>query len=80
MVIDFDRLYQIQQGKCAICLVHSTEFKRTLAVDHDHRTGMVRGLLCDGCNAAVGFFEKRKSEMESYLAKHRFSTENNGVD
>ena len=51
--VDFDRLYQIQGGKCAICCKHSTELKNKLDVDHDHCTGKVRGLLCRLCNSFV---------------------------
>jgi DNA-directed RNA polymerase subunit RPC12/RpoP len=39
-----------QGGCCAICQRDYTEFKTNLAVDHDHFTGEVRGLLCSHCN------------------------------
>lgn len=48
---EYDRLYAAQQGKCAICL----ESKPVLGIDHDHTTGIVRGLLCGKCNSAIGF-------------------------
>jgi hypothetical protein len=54
-LIDYDRLYQVQQGRCAICKRHQTELKRVMAVDHSHETGIVRGLLCDKCNRCLGF-------------------------
>jgi hypothetical protein len=57
---DFDRLYQIQQGRCKICKKHSTEFKRNLAVDHEHKSGIVRGLLCHNCNRGLGSFQEEK--------------------
>lgn len=40
-----------QGGVCAICRLPCT---RELAVDHCHKTGVVRGLLCAGCNTAIG--------------------------
>ena len=43
-----------QGGRCAIC--GGTNWARALAIDHCHATGMVRGLLCDGCNKGVGHF------------------------
>ncbi len=52
--LDFDRLYQIQSGSCAVCKKHQSELSRALNVDHDHATGFVRGLLCDSCNKALG--------------------------
>lgn len=55
--IDFDRLYQAQQGRCAICKKHQSEFNRTLAADHDHKTGFIRGLLCLGCNSRLATVE-----------------------
>ena len=44
-----------QGGRCAIC-ARTNAGKRRLAVDHDHATGAVRGLLCNSCNTALGAF------------------------
>lgn len=46
----YDELLEKQNGSCAICSKHSSTFKTALAVDHDHRTGRIRGLLCTHCN------------------------------
>lgn len=51
----YARLYQEQGGVCAICRRATGKTKR-LAVDHDHNTGLVRGLLCGPCNKLVGYF------------------------
>lgn len=51
---DYNRLYEFQQGKCALCR-WATGKTRRLSVDHDHRTGLVRGLLCRPCNDLLGF-------------------------
>ena len=45
----YERLFDYQGGRCAICRNAPTG-RRRLVVDHNHRTGAVRGLLCDRCN------------------------------
>jgi hypothetical protein len=52
---EYNLLFQKQNGKCAIC--NNTQLDRRLAVDHDHKTGKIRGLLCQKCNTALGRFE-----------------------
>ena len=44
----YEKLYEKQEGKCAICQKYPRKMR--LAVDHDHKTGAVRGLLCKRCN------------------------------
>lgn len=46
----YDELLAKQNGRCAICDTPATEFKINLAVDHDHASGQIRGLLCNYCN------------------------------
>lgn len=59
-VDDYDNLLKKQNGVCALCLKKETALQykggpvRSLNVDHDHRTGKVRGLLCRNCNVALG--------------------------
>lgn len=48
----YNELLARQGGVCAIC---GGEDQKRLAVDHDHKTGKVRGLLCARCNPAIGF-------------------------
>jgi recombination endonuclease VII len=50
---DYQRLYDAQGGRCYICQ-RATGRTRRLAVDHDHATGLVRGLLCKPCNRMLG--------------------------
>lgn len=46
-------LYAKQDGRCALC--RHPEGEKSLCVDHDHRTGEVRGLLCNSCNTLLGY-------------------------
>lgn len=39
-----------QNNSCAMCKKHESKFKRSLHVDHNHKSGLVRGLLCFYCN------------------------------
>lgn len=52
---DFARLLLDQGGKCAIC-VRPSGGKRMLDIDHCHKTGEIRGLLCHRHNRGLGFF------------------------
>lgn len=49
--------FSVQEGECAICLIHQSELKRPLATDHCHSTGEFRGLLCDSCNLKLAIVE-----------------------
>lgn len=49
---EYEQLFKAQGGKCAICR-RATGKKRKLAVDHDHKTGVIRGLLCKNCNYRI---------------------------
>ena len=50
----YEKILATQKGVCAICGNHQ-RYKR-LAVDHSHKTGQVRGLLCENCNRGIGRF------------------------
>lgn len=49
----YDTLLERQGDACAICRRASGEFRTRLAVDHNHQTGEIRGLLCNYCNHRV---------------------------
>lgn len=62
---DYDRLLAEQDGKCAICSVPEEETTlKCLAVDHNHATGKVRGLLCTRCNTGIGNFLDDKGRLK----------------
>ena len=48
---EYRALLEQQDNACAVCRV---AFTREPCVDHDHKTGKVRGLLCTGCNTGIG--------------------------
>lgn len=68
---DYNKMFNEQEGKCAICQRHQNELTRTLCVDHNHKTNKVRALLCLTCNTDVSVVENRLEEMMKYLNKHR---------
>lgn len=57
----------IQGGCCAICEVHQDDLKIALALDHDHETGMYRGLLCNNCNHLLGCALDNKATLQAAI-------------
>lgn len=55
--LQYNKILAEQNGCCAICGRHKSEFKRALAVDHNHDTKEIRGLLCHTCNNGIGCFK-----------------------
>lgn len=53
---DYDTLLKKQRGRCAICRSDTPRAQRDWHVDHCHKTGKVRGLLCHKCNVGLGHF------------------------
>ena len=76
---EYNSMSEIQNNLCAICKQPETRKHKSgtvsrLAVDHCHKTGKVRGLLCWRCNSAMGSFEERDVpilNIENYLEKYR---------
>ena len=54
--LEYNALYLKQNGCCALCSLPESIIRRSLAVDHSHSTGKIRGLLCFKCNTALGKF------------------------
>jgi len=66
---EWDRLFAEQNGKCSMC---KTE-KSILDVDHCHKTGKVRSLLCNDCNTALARVKEdltRVLNLAEYILKH----------
>ena len=68
---EYEQKLKEQNYSCAICNRHRDEFKRNLSVDHDHKTGKVRSLLCIICNSNVAIVEDKLEMIQKYLNKHR---------
>lgn len=67
-----------QRGCCAICKIGADVLGETLAVDHDHATGFVRGLLCAKCNRMLGCATDRPDVLRAgaeYLINAEAATE-----
>ena len=70
----YDEMYEEQQGRCAICGTDQPGGRGNhFAVDHDHVTGRVRSLLCEGCNTGLGKFKDNPDLLRAaqlYLLSH----------
>ena len=63
-----------EERYCATCGIHQSELKKSLSVDHNHKTGKIRGLLCSKCNFGIGQFNddlKLIDSVKKYLIKHK---------
>ena len=52
----YKEILKNQDFCCKICEKPEYEFSKSLSVDHCHKTGKVRGLLCSSCNKGLGLF------------------------
>ena len=85
---DYNKMLKEQNNRCKICGQEETAKSRSrvrpikkLAVDHDHKTGKVRGLLCHQCNVILGQYEKYKDDFykfHNYLEMHKIKTSDIG--
>ena len=76
---EYNKLLEIQNNCCDICKKHNSEFKNALSVDHNHTTGVVRGLLCSKCNHLLGLAEENCSTLTNatlYLKQHTLGDSN----
>jgi hypothetical protein len=72
----FEMLWNLQNGRCAICDLEFCLEKRNWTVDHNHITGKVRNLLCNPCNKFIGFARENCQILTNaigYLNKHNES-------
>lgn len=74
---DYNKLLEQQKGCCAICKKNESKFKKGLVVDHDHKTGEVRSLLCPNCNFAIGYAQEDIVILEAMIKYLDKSVKNN---
>jgi len=73
----YETLHVVQGGVCAVCRkpnpTRNGEEPQKLGIDHDHRTGTNRGLLCQNCNLILGRIEGRSGcpleQSQEYLMR-----------
>lgn len=72
-LVDYNKMLIAQNNCCAICKIPKDKLRYKLSVDHCHKTGKVRGLLCSSCNTALGLFKDNIISLETaivYLGKN----------
>lgn len=80
---DYEDMSERQGGVCAICRKPETQSSckngtiDSLRVDHDHKTGKVRGLLCSRCNFAIGHLQ---DNMDNLMSACGYLTDANDQD
>jgi Recombination endonuclease VII len=75
---EYEAMKERQNYKCAICgsdgfLIGKNNHSESLVVDHDHKTGKVRDLLCHNCNRGLGLFQDNPELLRTaynYLKDH----------
>lgn len=71
----YEQMLQTQHGRCAICGANDPGRKgnASFCIDHDHDTGIIRGLLCNDCNLGIGRFRDDHAlllKAAEYLKSH----------
>jgi hypothetical protein len=74
---EYEELLDEQLGCCAACGSSDPKRKAGFVIDHDHTTGLVRGLLCHNCNIGIGLLGDSISDLShalNYLRRHYDNT------
>jgi len=77
---EYESILVAQDYKCKCCGIDSKYLKKHLSVDHDHKTGKVRGLLCSNCNLILGLVHDNPEilvTLASYLIDNNKFREDN---
>lgn len=63
----YEAMLIAQDFSCGICRTHQKDLDKSLAVDHCHKTGAIRGLLCSRCNLSLGGFQDSIEVLEKAI-------------
>lgn len=66
--ISVETYLAMEREQGGVCLICKGNTNRRLAIDHDHETGEVRGLLCGKCNTGIGQFDEDPDRMRAAIA------------
>ena len=69
---EYEKMLQESEFRCDICNTHQDDLNCSLSIDHCHKTGEVRGLLCRKCNSAIGMLDDNPELLNralNYLTK-----------
>lgn len=77
-LVKYNEMFVAQNGCCAICQKPQSAEKRNFAVDHDHNTRAIRGLLCENCNRALGQFQDSVEILEN-AKKYLLKSQDNAI-
>lgn len=72
---DYFTMFVQQKGKCKTCGLHQKDLKKSLCVDHCHKSNKIRGLLCVSCNIALGLVKDNSdilNKMIDYLKNSHY--------
>lgn len=62
-----NKMIEDQNNKCKICLIKmnrkGNNHPKTAVVDHCHKTGRIRGILCNNCNRGIGLLKEKKTNL-----------------
>lgn len=72
----YDDILKSQNYSCAICEIHESVHKTKLHIDHNHKTGEIRGLLCDLCNR---FLINKQTDPEIFLKAAKYLSNGTGL-
>lgn len=63
----YTETFDNQEGRCAICSTHQLDLTGALEIDHCHKSGKFRKLLCGPCNRGLGCFRDNIERVEKAL-------------